>query len=70
LLKCSNMICENFFHRDRAYRDMEDLALEYGRFKNSYRPEPAQDQHYVSIYPRKKKRRKKRRNETMESFWN
>lgn len=66
LLECSNLICDNFFHRNVATTDVEDLGADLERFNSAYRPSKRDEARCVQITPRPRKRE---RRGTIESFF-
>lgn len=84
LLECSNLICDNFFHRNRVLQDMEDIGLEFDRFKTTERPKKRKKQVVKIFKGRQRKKKKsnepsisekekdgkgKKRKKTIESFF-
>jgi len=61
LLECSNLICDNFFHRNRVLVDVEDLGEEYARFTSGVRPIAKRPMVITSLNPRPRKKRAKKK---------
>ena len=59
LLECSNLICDNFFHRNRTLVDVEDIGAVYARFLSDVRPIAEQKATITVWKPTKKKRKRK-----------